>query len=93
MPDQSPLTDLTDLERERLLSLKIDEFLLGDHADRKSPWRVESRSDFRAVLVRDRRVNHKLHFALTFVTMGLWALVWMVLAAHADEPRRKVIEV
>lgn len=90
MPDQPPLTDL---ERERLLSLKIDEFLLGDSSSRKNPWRVESRSDFRAVLIRDRKVNHKLHFALTFATMGLWALVWMVLAAHAEEPRRKVIEV
>ncbi len=87
MPDQAPLTDL---ERERRLSVAIDELILGDPGHR---WRVESRSEFSAVLVRDRTVNHRLHFILTFVTMGAWALVWMVLAAHAEEPKRKVIEV
>lgn len=90
MPDQAPLTDL---ERERRLSVAIDEYLYGDLADRKNPWRVESRTGFRAVLVKDRKINHRLHFILTFVTMGAWALVWMILAAHADEPKRRVLEV
>lgn len=90
MSDHAPLTDL---ERERRLSVAIDEHLYGDSSDRKNPWRVESRSGSRAVLVKDRKVNHRLHFILTFVTMGAWALVWMILAAHADEPKRRVLEV
>jgi hypothetical protein len=40
-------------------------------------WRVQSVSDFEAIVVRQKRPNHALHFALLFVTFYLWAFVWI----------------
>lgn len=35
------------------------------------------------------KLNHLLHLALTVVTLGLWSLVWLVLAViHAGKQRR-----
>jgi hypothetical protein len=55
-------------------------------------WRVESQMDYQAVLVTGQRVNHILHLILTLVTLGLWAIVWIVLAFIGGE-KRMVIEV
>ncbi|MCX4587020.1 hypothetical protein [Streptomyces sp. NBC_01481] len=46
-----------------------------------SGWRVESRSETQAVLVRGEPVNHVLHAILTLVTCFLWGIVWVVLVA------------
>jgi hypothetical protein len=48
-------------------------------------WKVQSRGDFEAVLVRTKRPNHWLHLALTLVTFYLWAFVWI---AKTRESRR-----
>ena len=37
--------------------------------------RVESQSDFQAVLIKGGRVNHVLHLIATIVTAGLWIFV------------------
>jgi len=88
-----PKTPLTDLERRRNLSTRIDSLVGRGDSPTGGRWRVESRSEFEATLVRERKINHRLHFVLTFVTLGVWALAWMVLAAHAQDPKRKVISV
>lgn len=90
MPGNSHLSDI---ERQRRLSARIDALVGDGSSPTGGRWRLESRSDFEAVLVRDRKVRHRLHLALTFVTLGMWALVWMLLAAHSDQPKRKVISV
>jgi hypothetical protein len=54
--------------------------------------RVESQTDYQAVLVTGKSVNHILHLILTLVTLGLWALVWIVLAFIGGE-KRMVIDV
>jgi hypothetical protein len=49
--------------------------------------RVESQSDYQAVLVRGHRPNNTLHLILTVVTFGLWGLVWLALALIGGEKR------
>lgn len=49
--------------------------------------RVESQSDFQAVLVRGHRVNHLLHFLIGFPTLGLWWLAWIGIAIMGGEKR------
>lgn len=51
-------------------------------------WRVESRSDHQAVMVKGHRPNHLLHFFLTLLTLGLWAVVWILLTAFGGEKRK-----
>lgn len=43
-------------------------------------WRVESQSDYQAVVVRGGNTNHVLHLVLSLVTCGVWLLVWPVIA-------------
>jgi hypothetical protein len=49
--------------------------------------RVESQSDYQAVLVRGHRLNNTLHLILTIVTAGLWGIVWLLLAIFTGEKR------
>ena len=54
-------------------------------------WRVESQTDFNAVLVKGRRPNHLLHFLIGFVTLSLWwFMVWIPLAVFGGEKRRTI---
>jgi hypothetical protein len=53
-------------------------------------WRVESRSEFQAVFARGHRPNHILHLILTLVTLGLWAIVWIIVSIAGGEKRRTV---
>lgn len=52
--------------------------------------RVESQSDFQAILVTGHRPNHVLHLILGFLTLGLWWLVWLGLAIFGGEKRMSV---
>ena len=49
--------------------------------------RVESQSDYQAVLVSGRRVNHVLHLILTLVTCLTWGIVWAALVIFGGEKR------
>ena len=52
--------------------------------------RIESQSDYQAVVVRGKKVNHVLHLILTLVTLGLWGIVWIILAIAGGEKRQMV---
>ena len=52
--------------------------------------RVESQSEFQAVLVAGRRVNHTLHAVLTIFLCFLWAPVWFLVALLGGEKRRVI---
>lgn len=52
--------------------------------------RVESQSDFSAVIVHGKPVNHILHLILTLVTLGFCALVWIPLVIFTGEKREMV---
>jgi hypothetical protein len=52
--------------------------------------RVESQSDFQAVIVKGKPVNHVLHLILSLVTLFTWAIVWIALAIFGGEKRSMV---
>jgi hypothetical protein len=52
--------------------------------------RVESQSDYDAVVVHGHRPNHVLHLFLTIFTLGLWGFVWLGLVLFGGEKREMV---
>ena len=76
---------MSEEQRKELLSQHIS-FQVAQGA------RVESQSDFQAVLVYGHRVNHVLHLAITIFTCLLWGLVWLVLGVTRGE-KRQVVQV
>lgn len=55
-------------------------------------YRVESQSDYQAVLVRGRPVNHVLHLLISFFTAFLWVFVWLGLIVFGGE-KREIVQV
>ena len=55
-------------------------------------YRVESQSEFQAIIVRGKKPNHVLHLLLSIITAGLWLIVWIIVAIGGGE-RRRVISV
>lgn len=49
--------------------------------------RIESQSDFQAVIIKGKPVNHVLHLILTLVTFSFWLWVWIALAIFAGEKK------
>ena len=43
-----------------------------------------------AVLVRGKKVNHILHLFLSIFTLGLWAIVWVILTLTGGEKRQVI---
>ncbi len=54
--------------------------------------RVESQSEYQAVLVRGRHVRHVLHFVLTVITVGVWGVIWLAMWLLYRE-RREIVTV
>jgi hypothetical protein len=52
--------------------------------------RVESQSDYQAVVVKGKSLNHVLHLIITLVTLGTWGFVWIPLAIFGGEKRSMV---
>lgn len=52
--------------------------------------RIESQSDYQAVLVFGKRVNHILHLLLSVLLLGIWLIVWILLIATGGERRELV---
>jgi hypothetical protein len=72
-------------ERRALLTLAI-------RTETRAGWRLDSRTDYRAVLIRRRTGPIGLNIAIGMLTLGLWFLVWGVLVA-VREQRRLIITV
>ena len=53
--------------------------------------RVESQTDFQAVLIEGKPIHHTLHAILTILTALLWGVVWIVLVATGGETRHELI--
>lgn len=53
-------------------------------------WAIESRTDYTAVLVKGKRVNHILHLLLSLVTVGFWIPVWIFVAVTGGEKRKHI---
>ena len=67
-------------ERKAALALQVSQKVA-------SGMRVESQSDFQAVLVKGKPVNHLLHGILTFFSMGMWGVVWLILFLTGGQTR------
>lgn len=50
-------------------------------------YRMESRSEFQATVVRGKPTSHILHLLLALVTLGLWLIVWALVALGPGEER------
>lgn len=75
----SPAPD--DGEASSLFARQID-------AELAKGGRLESRTADTAVIIHGRRVNHVLHFLIGIFTLGVWWLVWLIMAAAGGERRR-----
>jgi hypothetical protein len=53
--------------------------------------RVESSTEFQAVLIEGKPINHTLHAILTIFTCLIWGIVWAVIAATGGEKRHQLI--
>lgn len=80
---ETDVTTKTAEERKALLASAVANQV-------RQGWRVESQTDFQAVLVRGQRPNHILHLILTLVTLGLWGFVWLAIAIFGGEKRAVV---
>ena len=54
-------------------------------------WRIENDDGRYVFMVRGQRVNHLLHFIVGFLTLGLWWVVWLILALTGGEKRKTII--
>ena len=54
--------------------------------------RVESQSDYQAVLARGKRTSHGLHLFLTIITAGLWGFVWIGMV-FVNRDRREIVNI
>jgi hypothetical protein len=52
--------------------------------------RIESQSDYQAVVLRGKPVNHVLHLIISCVTLSFWVPVWIVMAVVGGEKRSMV---
>lgn len=53
--------------------------------------RIESQSEFQAILIKGQPVNNTLHAILTIFTCLLWGIVWAVIAATGGEKREMIV--
>lgn len=77
-PPTGPPID--DNHRTMILDWAVNQYIANG-------WRVESRSQTQAVLVRGEPVNHILHAILTVSTCLLWGIVWLAVAAASRVER------
>ena len=53
--------------------------------------RVESQTDTTAILVWGKKPNHILHAILTLLLLGIWLIVWIILAITSKEHRLQLL--
>ncbi len=83
MTSSSPLQVATPDERKSRLSLAVRQEVAAG-------GRIESQTDYAAIVRYDKPVNNVLHLILTLVTAGLWAIVWVIVAIIAAAGRKTV---
>jgi hypothetical protein len=53
-------------------------------------WRVASQSPTSAQLLKGKPTNHVLHLILTLVTLGAWAIVWILVSIFGGQKQQLV---
>ena len=74
---------MSDVERKAVLAKQIQMAVVQGR-------RIESQSDFQAVLVSGKKLNNVLHAVLTVCTV-LWGVVWIILAITGGEKRELLV--
>ena len=74
------MSELTDRQRATILEASVIDAI-------SKGWRVEAQGKFHAVIVEGGKVNHILHLLLSLITVGLWLLIWLILAVSGGERR------
>ena len=69
-------------ERKQLLSQNI-QMAIG------AGGRIESQSDYMAVVLSGKKVNHILHLILSLLT-GIWVVVWIAMVMRGGEKRQMI---
>lgn len=54
-------------------------------------WRLDARTDTQAVISTGSETNHTVHAVLSLVTLGLWLIVWAVIAMAGSGVRRRTL--
>jgi hypothetical protein len=75
----------TDADRNAMLAQSVANEVRKD-------WRVQSQTDFQAVMEKGKRTSHGLHLFLSIVTVGLWIPVW-VAVWYLNRDQNEVINV
>jgi hypothetical protein len=75
----------TEAERREILNREVTAAL-------QQGGRIESQSDFNAVVLHGKPVNHVLHLILSVLTVGFWLIVWALLVL-TNKPQRVVFSV
>ncbi len=91
--DGSVWTDRTSDAQRKISPERRKELLAQSIANQLSApgkWRVESQTDYYAIVVGGKPVNHILHLILTVLTLGFWVIVWIVMAFAGGEKRYKI---
>lgn len=83
-PVEVNTTIRSDLERKAILAQQVQSAAARGR-------RVESQSDFQAILVEGKPINHTLHAILTIFTCLVWGIVWAVIAATGGESREMIV--
>ena len=71
-PQKISTTEFSDSDRKSILEKQIIFHV-------SSGWRLDTQTEFAAVLSRGKGLNHILHLLLSLVTFGLWLIVWLML--------------
>jgi hypothetical protein len=79
----APTAAKSPVERKATLAQAIASWVRGG-------WMVESQTDFQAVMAKGHRPNHVLHLILTLITLGIWAIAWILVAILGGEKRKVV---
>lgn len=62
---------LTEQERKAKLAQAVA-------AQVRNGWRVDSQTDYQAIMGKGKRTSHGVHIFLSLVTLGFWIPVWLV---------------
>ncbi len=73
----------TPAERRRLLSRQLAVM-------EEEGKRIVFHGDYQAIVADGTPVNHILHLMLSFFTVGLWAIIWMVDVSFHKESKELV---
>ena len=75
---------VSDAARRAALAREIEAWV-------REGYRVETQMDYQAVVLKGHRTNHVLHVILSVITLGLWLLIWLLVAVFGGERRRLLV--